>query len=63
MKEDLTALELVQKIGASTMFTDCNEGMSLPLEIAKKIATTTIIALWNFPSDKWQGLINEIEEL
>jgi hypothetical protein len=30
--------KLVQKIGVSTMFSDCNEGMSLPIEISKKIS-------------------------
>lgn len=32
------ALSLCQKIGWSTVKSDCNDGMSLPLNIAKKIA-------------------------
>ena len=42
MKEGLTALGLVQKIGWATYATDCNEGSTLPLEVAKKIAVIAV---------------------
>ena len=32
------ALEICQEIGKTTMFTDCNEGYTLPLHISQKIA-------------------------
>ncbi len=32
------ALELCQKFGSTTMFTEANNGYTLPLEIAKKCA-------------------------
>jgi hypothetical protein len=62
MKE-ITALELVQRIGASTMFTDCNKGMSLPLDVSKKIARIAVKALFYLPKEKWELLSNEIEKL
>jgi len=53
--------KLCQEIGASTMFTDCNDGMSLPLEVSKKIA---IISIKQFcPEEYWDELINEIQKL
>ena len=36
------ALSHCQKIGMVTMFSETNEGMSLPLEISKKIAIIAI---------------------
>ena len=36
------ALELCQKFGRTTLFTDCNEGYTLPLEIAKKCALIAV---------------------
>ena len=36
------ALELCQKFGRTTLFTDCNEGYTLPLEIAKKCASIAV---------------------
>ena len=38
----LTALRLCQKIGITTMFSDFNEGMTLPLSVSKKIAIAVI---------------------
>jgi hypothetical protein len=36
------ALELCQKFGYTTIFTDCNEGYTLPLEISKKCALISV---------------------
>jgi hypothetical protein len=56
------ALRLCQKIGAATMFTDFNDGMSLPLEISKKIAIAAINYL-RPDMEYWQDVINEIKNL
>ena len=56
------ALNLCQKIGMSTMFTDCNDGMSLPLEISKKIAITVINEICP-ETEYWNDVKKEIESL
>lgn len=48
------ALKLCQNIAWSTCMTDCNEGMTLPLEISKKIA---IICVDNFIDDLNESLL------
>jgi len=42
MKTKEKAIELVQKIGVSTMFTDANDGMSLPKDVAIIIAKLVV---------------------
>lgn len=42
MKEKDMAMHLCQKFGSLTMWTDFNEGMSLPLSIAKKCAVCCV---------------------
>jgi hypothetical protein len=57
-----TALRLCQKIGMTTMFSDFNEGMSLPLSVSKKIAIAVIdeicpdIIYWNRVKDEINNL-------
>lgn len=60
MKE--SALRLVQKIGMTTMFSDFNEGMTLPLEVSKKIAIAVINELCP-NTDYWIAFKNEINLL
>lgn len=52
------ALKLCQKIGISTMFTDSNNGYSLPKEIAKQIANITL----DFGLDHFDGLTTKDKE-
>ena len=45
------ALSLCQSIGITTMFSECNEGMTLPIEISKKIAliaVNEVIQQWEY---------------
>jgi hypothetical protein len=66
------ALELCQKFGTTTMFTNCNDGYTLPLEIAKKcalIAVNEIIADCEYNhieihnSNWWHEVKSEIEKI
>lgn len=56
------ALRLCQKIGETTMFSNFNEGMSLPLEVSKKIAIAAIKDICP-ATDYWNEVISEIENL
>jgi hypothetical protein len=56
------ALELCQKIGMTTMFSEFNEGMSLPLEVSKSIALAVIEEICPL-TDYWNGVKNEIKQL
>lgn len=50
MTNQETALELCQKIGMVTMFDpECNDGMTLPLHVVKKIAILCIDELRKQP--------------
>jgi len=66
MTNQETALELCQKIGMVTMFDpECNDGMTLPLHVVKKIATVAIGILWRAsPTDEdLTEILKEIEIL
>jgi hypothetical protein len=63
MNEPGFALHLCQKIGASTMFTDFNEGMSLPLEVSKRVAKIAIAEILRDCERDWQEVIEEIDKL
>jgi hypothetical protein len=56
------ALTLCQKIGCSTMFSSFNEGMTLPLEISKKIAIICIHEIAEENHD-WNKVLIEINKL
>lgn len=47
------ALKLCQEIGVTTMFTECNGGYTLPLDISKTIANISV--------DKIIEAINSVE--
>jgi hypothetical protein len=57
-----TALHLCQIIGATTMFSDFNEGMSLPLSVSKKIAIVVIPVIC-LDTTGWSEVIDEINNL
>jgi hypothetical protein len=61
------ALELCQSFGRTTLFSECNEGYTLPLEIAKECALICIYEILNncdFKQRKfWQEVKQEIEKL
>lgn len=65
------ALKLCQRVGMSTMFGEFNAGMSLPLEVSKKITIELIkaIAPGDFDYKKsdsyayWHEVIEEIVKL
>lgn len=61
MEEDV--FRLVQKIGITTMFSDCNNGMTLPLEVSKKIAIVVINEVCPVNDDYWIKFKNETEKL
>ena len=66
MTNQETALELCQKIGMVTMFDpECNDGMTLPLHVVKKIATVAIdILRKSDPTDQdLDEILKEIEIL
>lgn len=56
------ALRLCQKIGMTTMFSDFNNGMSLPLEVSKKIAIAAINEICP-ATDYWKEVVQEVESL
>lgn len=56
------ALRLCQKIGMTTMFSDFNEGMSLPLAVSKKIAIAAIDEICP-ATEHWKEVIQEVESL
>lgn len=61
-----TALELCQNIGMVTMFDkECNDGMTLPLHVVKKIAKVSIEVLRKSdPTDQdLDEILKEIEIL
>lgn len=59
------ALELCQKIGVTTLFAnDCNDGITLPLRIVKKIALIAVdelieSTLYGIDLDLYEGQYNE----
>ena len=62
------ALRLCQKFGATTMFSDDNEGMSLSIETAKKCAVIAVDEILSFlqsgkRKDYWIIVKSEIEKL
>ena len=57
----ITALELLQKVGSATMFSDANEGYSLPLEISKKIILKVLYSIHDLTRDELIKLREEIE--
>ena len=64
MKASDQALILCQKIGCSTMFGNFNSGMSLPLEVSKKIAIICLEEICPSSSYKdFEDIINEIKLL
>lgn len=60
MKEK--ALHLVQVVGMTTMFSDFNKGMTLPLEVSKKIALACIDEICP-KTDYWNEFRDEIKKL
>lgn len=66
MTNQETALELCQKIGMVTLFDpECNDGMTLPLHVVKKIAKVSIEVLRKSdPTDQdLDEILKEIEIL
>ncbi|HBE42007.1 MAG TPA: hypothetical protein DDW27_12535 [Bacteroidales bacterium] len=57
-----TALRLCQKIGMTTMFSDFNEGMTLPLSVSKKIAISVIDEICP-ATNYWNDVKDEINKL
>lgn len=56
------ALTLCQKIGWSTMFSSFNRGMTLPMEISKKIAIICIHEIAEENHD-WNEVLTELNKL
>lgn len=56
------ALELCQVIGMTTMFSEFNSGMTLPLEVSKKIALAVITELCP-ATEYWKEFKTEINNL
>ena len=56
------ALRLCQKIGMTTMFSEFNEGMTLPIEVSKKIAIAVIDEICPV-TDYWNEVKDEINNL
>jgi hypothetical protein len=56
------ALRLCQVIGATTMFKEWNNGMSLPLKVSKDIAIAVIDELCS-KTEYWEMVKFEIEKL
>ena len=63
MTPEEKALDLCQKIGMTTMFADCNEGMTLPLEVSKQIALICVFEIEPFEVDYWNDVVIEIKKL
>lgn len=63
------ALSLCQKFGYTTFFTNCNEGMTLPLYISKKCAIILVDEIINgnfgegYDHIYWLSVKEEIEKL